>query len=124
MQRDDDGEVIQGPTEIHLPDIPSAFGYLLGYFYLSGQATQTGMGLVPLSWQEIKAFREENELEITLWERELLKKMSEAYCTEYSRASDPKRPAPYAPEQDPEEVDGIAVAMRIREQMQFFKKGQ
>lgn len=120
-ERDEDGSAIVGPAEVHLPEIPSAWTNLLGFFYLSGQATQTGMGLAPLSWQELKAFREENELDITLWERELLKKMSEAYCAEYSRASDPKRPAPYKPEVEEDEVDHIGKAMHFMEQMKLLR---
>lgn len=80
------------------------------------------MGLVPLSWQEIRAFRQENNLNITLFERELLKKMSEAYCAESARATDPKRPAPYAPEVEEDEVDHIGTAIRMREQMQLLRK--
>lgn len=106
-----------------MPDIPGPWTYLLGFFNLSGQAVQSGMGLTPLTWVELKAFREENELDITLWERELLKKMSEAYCAEAHRATDPKRPAPYVPEEEPEEVDNIAKAMRFMEQTRLLRKG-
>lgn len=79
------------------------------------------MGLIPLTWQEIQAFIEVNELDLTLWERELLKKMSEAYCAEYSRASDPQRPAPYVAEKEEDEIDHIALALRFREQMQLLR---
>lgn len=116
-QRDDDGELIRGPAGVQLPEIPGPWTYLLGFFNLSGQCTQSGMGLAPLSWQELKAFREENELDITLWERELLKKMSEAYCAEYSRASDPHRPSPYTPDVVDEEIDHIGNALRMMEQL-------
>lgn len=84
---------------------------------------QTGMGLVPLTWAELQAFREETELDLMIWERELIKKMSEAYCGEYARASDPNRPCPYQPEVKEEEVDQIALAMRFMETLAAFKKG-
>jgi hypothetical protein len=112
---------IAAPREIHLPEIPSPYDSLVALFNLSGQALQTGWGLCPLTWVEIKAFIDANDLSLTLSEVELLKKMSEAYCAEYSRASDPKRPAPYQPEQT-EEVDQIAKAMRIMDALSAFRK--
>jgi len=121
-QRNEDGERIESPAGVHLPEIPGPWTCLLGFFSLSGQASQTGMGLVPLTWTELRAFREENELDITLWERELLKKMSEAYCAEYSRAGDPKRPAPYTPEVEENEVDKIGKAIGFMEQMRLLRQ--
>jgi hypothetical protein len=72
----------------------------VGYFFSAGQATSTGMGLVALSWQEIRAWRLENRYHLTLWEIETLKQMSDAYASEYSRASDPLRKAPYQVEDE------------------------
>lgn len=88
-----------------MPDIPQEFGYLLALFFDSGQAMSTGMGLTPLNWQEIESWINVNNLELSLWEIETIKKMSEAYCAEYSRASDPMRQAPYQIEQKIEEVE-------------------
>jgi hypothetical protein len=110
------------PLEVNLPEIPSAYAHLKELFFLSGQGTSTGMGLAPLSWQELQAFRTENKLELTLWERQTLKKMSEAYCAEASRATDPKRPAPYAPQKEDEEVDKIALAIKMRDALNAFRK--
>lgn len=84
-------------SEVNLPEIDPAYDYMKRLFFLSGQAISTGMGLCPLSWQELRAFRLENKLDITAWEIELIKKMSDAYCAEYSRASEPTRQAPYQP---------------------------
>ena len=115
-------EEYQAPTEVNLPELFPAFSYLLELFYLSGQATQTGMGLVPLSWREFQAFREENRLDLTLWERETIMRMSAAYCAEYSKSSDPSRPAPYRVIVDESEVDKVAKAMRIRSALSLFRK--
>jgi hypothetical protein len=119
--RDDEGKLIKAPTEVQLPEIPDQWNYLLGLFFLSGQVTQTGMGLAPLSWQEIKAFIEVNDLDLMLFEKELLKKMSEAYCAESHRATDPHRPAPYVEKKDEDEVDRIAQALQIRKQMRLLR---
>jgi hypothetical protein len=121
-ERGEDGSAIVGSAEVHLPEIPMAFENLLTFFISSGQATQTGMGLTSLSWAEIKAWREENELDVTLFERDLLKKMSEAYCAEYVKASDPKRPAPYTPEIKEDEIDHVGKAMQMLEQMRLLRK--
>jgi hypothetical protein len=62
----------------------------VSFFHSAGIATQTGMGLIPLSWQEIQAFVRCNAHEgyITPWELGVVRrKMSEAYCAEYARAS-------------------------------------
>jgi hypothetical protein len=120
-ERDDEGNLIKAPAEVELPDIPAQWTSLLGLFFLSGQATQTGMGLAPLSWQEIKAFIEVNELDLMLYEKELLKKMSEAYCAESHKATDPQRPAPYKEEKEENEIDKIAAAIKMREQMQLLR---
>lgn len=79
------------------------------------------MGIAPLSWQEIQAFIETNELELMLWEKELIKKMSEAYCAESHKATDPQRPAPYVVEKEEDEIDQIALALKFREQMQLLR---
>lgn len=113
------------PVEVNLPELPPAFSYILELFYFAGQAKSTGMGLVPLDWNDLRAWRKENKLKLTLWERETIKKMSDAYCAESSRAIDPARPAPYMPEVDEDvEVDKIAVAMNIRDGLAAFRGSQ
>jgi len=120
-ERDDEGNLIKAPAEIQLPPVPQAFEYLLALFFNSGQCTQNGMGISPLSWLEIKAFIEVNELDLMLWEKELIKKMWEAYCAESHKATDPKRPAPYVAEKEEDEIDQIALGLKFREQMQLLR---
>lgn len=121
-ERDEDGSMLPAISEIHLPPVSSAYEYLISLFSLSGQASSTGYGLSALSWLELKAFIEVNQLELTLYEVEILKKMSEAYCAEYHAASDPKRPAPYKPEVEEEEIDHIGNALRMREQVMLLRR--
>lgn len=121
-QREEDGSAVLAQTEIHLPEVPSPWTSLVGLFSLSGQVSQTGMGLCPLSWAEIQAFIEVNELDLTLYEKELIKKMSEAYCSEHHAASDPKRPAPYKPEVEEDEVDNIGKALGFMEQLRLLRR--
>lgn len=77
-----------------MPDIHPAFEYLVGHFFMAGAATPTGQGLIALDWQKIHFFRIENELDLDVWERGILVKMSEAYVNEYYAATDPSRQAP------------------------------
>lgn len=88
-----------------------------------GQITQTAQGIVPLTWCEIKAFLELNEIDLCTWEIKLLKKMSDTYCVEYSRGSDPDRKAPYTEQAKSEqEVDQVAKAINIMKGLSAFKK--
>jgi len=108
-----------------MPEIDPSVNHLVELFYLSGMATSTGMGLVPLSWQELRAFRLENKLDLLLWEREALQRMSASYCREYALSSDPQRPAPYVPQnQQDEEEANIKAAMRMLQMTQRFRKKQ
>jgi hypothetical protein len=101
----EEDEAAQALLEIHLPKIYPAYDFLRGLFFDMGQATSTGMGIVPISWEELRAFRLENDLDLGVWERQTLKKMSEAYCAEYSLGTEPGRPAPYAVKKDEDEVN-------------------
>lgn len=117
---EDSGSTVIAPLDVELPAIPEVFSNLRELFFLSGSAMNSGTGLVPLTWSEIKAFIEVNELELTLWEKGMLKRMSDEYCSEFYQASSPTRPAPYTAKVV-EEEDAIAVAMRIRANMRAIK---
>lgn len=56
----------------------------------------------------------------------MLRKMSVEYCAELSRASDPKRPAPYIPEKEEEdEVEvKIIIAQNIMAGLAAFRQNQ
>lgn len=109
--------------EADFPDIDEGFSSILELFFLSGQASSTGIGLVCLTWQEIEAFIRVNSLELTLWEIEVLRKMSEAYAYEYSKASDPQRPSPFMREKTEEntEEENIKAALKMMNALSRFK---
>ena len=104
-----------------MPEINPAFDSLRILFFESGQCLATGQGLIPLTWQEIDAWIRVNKLDLTLWEIETIKKMSESYCAEYSRASDPQRPAPYSPEKDADEIDPEEELRKARAYMKLIR---
>lgn len=82
---------------------------------MMGQAEATGNGIIPISWQELRAFRLENELDLTLWDRQVLREMSEAYVSEYYAATDPQRKAPWTNTLD--EIDEEAELIKARSLM-------
>lgn len=96
----------------------------MSLFHSAGSATQTGQGLVPLSWQEIEAWVKCQALTdvLTPWELGVVRIMSEAYASEYAQAYDPKRPMPYSPRVDLSEVDRVAVADKLKNILSQFKK--
>lgn len=112
------GDDNEAQAEAIMPEIDPACSSLLELFFHSGQATSTGMGLIPLDWEKLRAWRLENKLELSIWEKETIIKMSEAYCAEYSRATDPQRPAPYSPEKEEDEIDEEA---ELRKALQWMK---
>lgn len=112
------------PQEIPYPELPEGAEYLVALFHSAGTATQTGMGLVPLSWQEIRAFVHCTQATVTPWELGVIRKLSEAYCAEYARASDKLRQAPYSPvvTDTPDEEARAIVAAKVMTALAALKK--
>ena len=67
---------------------------VLGYEYMTallaelGIVSSGGMGIAPLSWQEIDAFNRCGHLELTSWETMRLMDMSRAYCNWNSKGGE------------------------------------
>jgi hypothetical protein len=114
----------ESQADAELPEFDSAFSPMLGFFFDMGQAMSTGMGLIPISWQEQRAWRLENKLSLTLWEIETLRKMSEAYCSEYHKATDPSRKRPFSLYNE-DEIDEEAEkrkALALMNMLRSFRK--
>lgn len=58
-------------------------------------ATQTGNGLIPLSWQEIQSFIETTGIELTVFELKVIRSASKAYANQSILSTDPKCPPPH-----------------------------
>lgn len=110
-------------TMLELPDIEHehAAGYLIGLLYEAGLMSSSGMGPVPISWVEIDAWLKTTEMSITVWERAMIKKLSEAYVSELSRATEKTRQAPYSKKAE-EEFDRVAIGNQIYNVLQGFMK--
>lgn len=78
-----------------LPELNEA-EYLIGYWHEAGTVSSSGMGLSPLSWQEIRAWRLENKLNLHPFELQAIRTLSQEYAGEYGQASEKDRPAPFA----------------------------
>jgi hypothetical protein len=108
--------------EVPLPDITD-FEYILVLLESAGTILQTGMGIAPLTWQELEAWERNysKELEcweLNFWELNTIKDMSYAYCAELGQATDKDRQSPYVPVV----IDREEVSRRVYAAFMSFKK--
>lgn len=118
--------------------------HLVGLWHEAGTVSQSGMGLAPLEWGQIiiwaDRFYSDEEVEwvkspsnrwmpilshvrtLTDGELQIIRQLSQEYCSEYSQASDPQRECPKIVFVD--EVDGKSESARFGEafKMMFGKK--
>jgi len=98
---------------LKLPDIEEhSAGYIIGLLYEAGLMSTSGMGPVPLSWVEIEHWLRCTDRELSLWEKLMVKQLSDEYVNELSLATDRLRPAPYS-HVVVDEIDRDAVASKI-----------
>lgn len=69
--------------------------YLLAHWFELGLTATSGMGLCPLSFQEIKAFSQCIEVELLSWESVTLRRMSVEYLIQLSAGETPECLPPY-----------------------------
>lgn len=107
-----------------LPDLSeSKAEHVVGLLFECGLMSSNGMGPVPLSWQEIEAFLRVTEKDyLPLWEKQMIKSLSEAYVSEYVRASEHGRPDPFV--QAPEKIDREAVSNSILSTLRSIQAGR
>ena len=60
-----------------------------------GPVESNGYGPITLSWKELDSWVERTALDLTPWEILMIRKMSEAYAAEYSKASKRDALPPY-----------------------------
>jgi hypothetical protein len=104
---------------LKLPKIEGA-EYLVSLLHEAGLCSATGMGIFPLPWQEIESWLEVTGLELSTWEKLMIKEMSEAYVGEYNQASAKDRPAPYTYVE--ETIDREAVANKLKSVFRSMKR--
>ena len=60
------------------PDLGGA-EYLMGLWQEAGSVCNNGMGITELTWTEISKWLEETEIDLSVWEKLTIKRMSAAY---------------------------------------------
>lgn len=105
---------------LKFPDIDGA-EYMVALLQEAGLVSATGMGVIPITWQEIEAWLNTTELDLSVWEKLTIKEMSEAYVSEFNSASAKDAAAPYVPAIEPEQIDRKAVANKIGSVLRGFK---
>lgn len=76
----------------------TCFEYLAEWFLSTGVFTPGGLGAAPLTWAEIEAWARSLARELSPFEAQALRRMSEEYCSMLHRVSDGDAPPPYLPE--------------------------
>lgn len=83
-----------------MPPLPDGGRYLLDYLLEVGPATGTGMGAVPVSYQELQAWQEQTGLALWPWEVQTLRRLSREYVSETHAAASPAAKAPWVPDEE------------------------
>lgn len=105
---------------LQFPDIDGA-EYLIALLQEAGLMQTNGMGVTPLSWQEIDCWLRTTELNLSVWEKLVIREMSEAYVSELNSASAREAVSPYVATA-PEEIDRPAVANKLLSVLRGFKR--
>jgi len=117
-------EVDEDSFFLKLPEIDEA-GYLISLLQEAGLMSSAGMGALPLSWQEIEAWLRTTERDISIWERLMIRELSEVYVGELNQASAKDRAAPYTHvEEDEVKIDREAVASKLLSALRSMKRNQ
>lgn len=117
--KDTDGE----STFLQFPELEGA-DYIVALLQEAGLMSSNGMGAVPLSWQEIDAWLRTTETRLTVWEKLMIKEMSEVYVSDLNKSTSKFAVAPYAPAIEPEEIDRAAVASKLLSVFRSLKRKQ
>lgn len=92
---------------------PNPAPHLIGWLVELGISEAAGMGMVPLSWREIRAWQEATGITLSPWEARLLRTLSAEYLAEGRRAESETAPPPWAWEITPEERDTTEAQLRM-----------
>ena len=80
------------------PDMPQIDApHIIGYLYEIGPTMSTGMGLTPISFEEILAWQSLTGIELDPWETRILRRLSYDYLSESHKAEKADYPAPWQP---------------------------
>lgn len=77
------------------PDIPDSMHIYMEYMNELGFFVENGFGISPLPYAEIKAWAELQEISLTPFESRLLRRISQAYVSQYNISSKSGSESPY-----------------------------
>lgn len=118
-RRDELSKGGEGSPFLEMPELEEA-AYLIAYWHDAGTCSVSGMGISPLTWLEIRAWRLENEMYIDGFEIKAIRLLSSEYVSEYHAATDKSRPAPFSPEE--ENLDRVLISSKVSNLLSGFKK--
>lgn len=72
-------------------------GYLVGHLFKVGPTLPGAYGAVPLTHSEIRAYQDNEGIELQPWEVDGLRRLSGDFLVEAESAKSPERSAPWAP---------------------------
>lgn len=101
--------------ELYEPPLPplDTCGYLLAILFELGPASSNGMGLSPISWEELRAYQWQLGIQLTPWEARTIVQVSKDYISESRRAEKADCPAPWVDE-DSDEYRAEVLPKRIK----------
>jgi hypothetical protein len=102
----------------YMPEMPpvEVGAYLLNWLFDAGPTMPGGMSTSVLTSAELQAWQHNTGNRMTPWEARTLRNLSAAYVAELLEAANPKRSAPWHPEDMPDE-DKKATAQSMRESL-------
>ena len=79
------------------PQLPAldACAYLVDIFWEIGPTLSTGMGEVPISQSEIRAWQDNMGVELAPWQVQLMRRLSIEYLSQAHKATDPNCKPPF-----------------------------
>lgn len=107
-------------VNIVMPDVGEAM-YLVRHWHEAGTAAHGMSGPEPLPWSEIKAWRDENDISLEPFEINLIRRMSQEYCSEYHQ-NDPEREAPLFIDED--DFDRVAQGEAMKAKTKALRQKQ
>lgn len=76
------------PPELDLPPYPEIADYVFRWFYELNGGRQSGMSANPLSWHEIKSWRDLTGVQLERWELVAIKRLDEVYLDVFAPKSE------------------------------------
>ncbi len=107
----------EGSPFLRLPELGSSY-YIISLWQDCGSVGQGSNGPVPLSWQEIRAWKLINNLNLTGFEISTMRKLSVAYVNAHYEASKKDSPPPWVSSG----YDKAAAGKNIMSKLRGFNK--